>query len=113
MTVLDGIVIGGAGGAIAGITVWLVQYLDTKGIEAIERHRVHQWLRENTKNEEGQRYRSTRAIASWNNLTEERTRYICSSHKSIYLTTGKREDPSSLYERGDRRVYTDRGLTTV
>ena len=64
MTVLDGIVIGGAGGAIAGITVWLVQYLDTKGVEAIERHRVHQWLRENTKNEEGQRYRPTRAIAA-------------------------------------------------
>jgi hypothetical protein len=29
-TILDGIVIGGAGGAIAGLTVWFVQYTHDK-----------------------------------------------------------------------------------
>lgn len=110
--VLDGIVIGGAGGAIAGFTVSLLRYINTKGVEVIHKKRVYSWLLENTKDEDGHRYRSTRSLASWNNLTEDRVRYICSIHEKIYLSTGAREDMWSLYERGDRSVYEDRGLHT-
>lgn len=95
-TVWDGIVIGGAGGAIAGLTVSLVHYIHRKTVECIHGRHVYNWLRDNTKNEEGERYRSTRAIASWNNLTEDRVRYICSLHKKIYLSTGEKEDMWSL-----------------
>lgn len=48
------------------------------------------------------KFRSTRAIASWNNLTEDRVQYICSIHKKIYLSTSEKEDLWSLYERGER-----------
>ncbi len=109
----DGIVIGGAGGAIAGLTVSLVHYLHRKTIEFIEKRRVYNWLKDNTSNEEGKRYRSTRAIASWNNLTEDRVRYICSIHEKIYLSTGEREDLWSLYERGDRSIYEKRGVVSL
>jgi hypothetical protein len=69
-TLLDGIVIGGVGGAIAGLTVWLIQYAHDKVVEKIECDRIYKWLA-NTTDEPGSEFRSTRAIASWNNLTEK------------------------------------------
>jgi hypothetical protein len=109
-SVWDGILIGGAGGAIAGLTVYFVGYMHTKTVEWIHRRRVYSWLLENTKDEVGKEYRSTRAIASWNNLTEDRTRYICSIHKKIYLSTGAKEDMWSIYDRGEKSIYEKRGL---
>jgi len=109
----NGIVIGGAGGAIAGLTVSLIRYIHTKSVETIHKKRVHSWLLSNTRDEDGHRYRSTRAVASWNNLTEDRVRYICSIHEEIYLSTGQEEDMWSLYGRGDRSVYEDRAVRTL
>ena len=106
----DGIIIGGAGGAIAGLTVSLIQYIHVKILETAHKNRIFKWLKANTSNEAGKRYRSTRAIASWNNLTEDRIRYICSIHHKIYLSTGEKEDLWSIYERGDRSVYEKRGI---
>lgn len=113
ISILDGIIVGGAGGAIAGITVWLVQYAHTKALERTDKERIYSWLVKNTSDEDGNRYRSTRAIASWNNLTEDRVRYICSIHEKVYLSTGGKEDMWSLYERGDRSVYERRGIRTL
>lgn len=112
-TVLDGIVIGGAGGAIAGLTVWLVQYVHNKVTEKIERNRVYKWLKENTTGEPGDQFRSTRAIASWNNLTEDRVRHICSIDKRIFLSTGDKENMWGIYERVPRSVYEKRGIRTI
>ena len=109
----NGIIIGGAGGAIAGLTVSLVGCLRSWGSQKIHQRRVYVWLLKRTSNEPGKQYRSTRAIASWNNLTEDRVRYICSVHKKIYLSTGPKEDLWSLYDRGDRSVYEKRGMLSV
>jgi hypothetical protein len=109
----SGIVVGGAGGAIAGLTVSFVRYAHSKALDQLHKRRVYNWLKENTKNEDGAQYRSTRAVASWNNLTEDRARYVCSIHKKIYLSTGKEEDMWSLYERGDRSVDEKRGMRTL
>jgi len=96
----EGLVIGGAGGAIAGISVWLVNLVAKKATECRHKKRVYDWLSSNTSDEDGKRYRSTRAIASYNNLTEDRVRFICSTHKSIYLSTGEREDRWGVYGIG-------------
>ena len=56
----------------------------------------------NTGDDQGNAYRSTRAIASWTNLTEDRVRYICSIDDRIFLSTGEREDLWSLYEKRSR-----------
>jgi len=109
-TVVDGIVIGGAGGAIAGLTVWLVQYVHDKATQKFESNRVFKWLEENTTNEPGEQFRSSRAIASWNNLTQERVRHICSVDKRIFLSTGEKEDMWGIYEHVPRSVYETRGL---
>lgn len=113
MSVMDGIIIGAVGGAFAGVTVWLVQLAHTKIDERRHQRRVYEWLLNNTLNEDGKQYRSTRAIASWNNLTLDRTRYICSVHEKIYLSTGTQEDMWSIYERGDRSIYEKRGVLSV
>jgi hypothetical protein len=57
----------------------------------------------------GYRFRSTRAISSWNNFTEDRVRYLCSIDKRIYLSTGQKEDIWGIYERDD----TNKNLTEV
>ena len=112
-TILDGIVIGGAGGAIAGLTVWLVQYAHEKVAKKIESNRVYKWLKENTTDEPGEQFRLTRAIASWNNLTEDRVRHVCSVDKRIFLSAGEKEDMWGIYGRSPRSVYEDRGTRTV
>lgn len=98
-TVMDGIIIGSAGGAIAGITVYLVQYLHNKIVESIESKRIYKWLKKTISDEKGKQFRSTRAIASWNNVTEDRARYLCSKHNDVYLSTGEKEDLWSIDPR--------------
>lgn len=114
-TVMDGVIIGGAGGAIAGVTVWLVQYAHDKVLQKIECRRVYNWLKENTTPEpdEGDQFKSTRAIASWNNLTEDRVRHICSIDKRIFLSTGKKEGMWGIYEHVPRSVYEKRGIQSL
>jgi hypothetical protein len=111
-SILEGITIGGAGGAIAGITIWIVKMIEKKSIEGIHKRRVYRWLREHT-SKDGDLFRSTRTIASWCNLTEERVRYICSIDKRIFLSTGKEGDMWSLYEREARSVYDKREVRSV
>lgn len=95
--ILDGILIGGAGGAIAGLMVYFVQYVHDKIKDSSDSKTVYLWLEANSSKEK--RYRSTRAIASHTNLTMDRVRYICSCHKKVHLSTGKEEDRWSVYDR--------------
>jgi len=96
-TIQDGIVIGSAGGAIAGLTVWFIQYAHDKVINHLESKRIYTWLNENTENIKGNQFRSTRAISSWTNLTEDKVRYLCSVDNRIFLSTGENEDIWSVY----------------
>lgn len=100
-TVTEGVVIGGA---VAGLTVWIVQLVHAAVNDCLHKRRVYVWLRSNTRNEPGEEFRSTRAIASWNNLTENRVRYICSHHRKIFLSTGQNEDMWSIYGHRARGV---------
>ncbi|HAW53380.1 MAG TPA: hypothetical protein DCX54_13805 [Flavobacteriales bacterium] len=101
-TINEGIVIGGAGGAIAGITVWLVQYLHGKTNDFVDGKRIYKWLQKHTSDEPGKQFRSTRAIASWNNITEDRAKYLCSINDKIFMSTGANEDMWGIHTREDR-----------
>jgi hypothetical protein len=103
-TINQGIIIGGVGGTAAGLAINFVGYLHRKIIERIEKRRVYSWLRSNTQDKDWGRFRTTRAIASWNNLTEDRTKYICSIHKDIYLSTGEKEDSWGVYGISGRDI---------
>lgn len=67
LSICDGIVIGVAGRAIAGLTVWLVQYIHERISRKIDCNRAYKWLKEHTSDESGSQFRSTRAVASWIN----------------------------------------------
>jgi len=88
--ILNGIVVGAAGGATAGFLLGILHLCAKKYTEWREKERVYSWL-ENNVDKDKFRFRSTRAIASYNNLPEDRVRYLCSYHKKIRRSTGEEE----------------------
>ena len=106
VTILDGITIGGVGGAIAGLMVWCTKQLTAYWEKEKDCKTVYGWLKDNT-SKGGIQFRSTRAIASHNNLTMDRVRYICSVDDRMFLSTAKREDMWALHEHASR---SDSGL---
>ena len=108
--IIDGIAIGGAGGAIAGIAIWLLNLTQNGIMNGVHKKRVYNWMKEKTEDETGKRFRSTRAIASWNNLTEDRVRYICSTHKKVYLSTGPKEDMWGIHGRDEDNITSDNNV---
>ncbi len=121
VTILEGIVIGGVGGAIAGLTIWLVQLLKEKVTENRHKKRLYNWLYKKTEQHKrltvgapnDPRWVSTIEIASYTNLTPDRVRYICSAHKEIRL---KMENDTwrgeSLEEKWGIREFVDKRVET-
>jgi hypothetical protein len=87
--ILEGIVIGGFGGALAGITVYSLQHIHNKYLDCTESKIIRNWLQDNTSKNN---WRSTRTIASWTNLPMDRVQYLCSRDEQVKLTTGENED---------------------
>lgn len=98
-SIWDGILIGGAGGFIAGISIAAVNGLWMIWKERADKKKVFGWLSQNSSNMNGNKFRTTRAIASHTNLTEDRVRYICSVHERIMLSTGSEPDRWSIFLR--------------
>ena len=96
--IVEGIVIGGAGGSIAGLAIWLLQLGRDKWTERKHKNKVYDWLHKRTEKHKGltvdspndPRWKSTLEIASYTNLTPERVRYICSIHSKIRPKDRKR-----------------------
>lgn len=91
----------------------LLKLLHRKFLDYRESTRIYNWLKGNTSNKAGEQFRSTREIASWNNLTEDRVRYLCSVHKKIFLSTSGKEDMWGIYSREPKSVYEERGIISV
>ncbi len=92
MDIIDGIIIGFFGGALASITTLFIQWLKEEIYICRDKKRIYNWLFEQKELKLEYEYRSTRTIASWTNLTEDRVRHICSLHKKIKLSVGVKED---------------------
>ena len=87
--IIEGVIIGASGGALAGIVLYLIRFLHQKIADCIESKRIRDWLQENTgKNE----WRSTRTISSWTNLPMDRVQYLSSRDTLVKLSTGQNED---------------------
>lgn len=84
--VRNGIIIG----VVIVIARMVVSRIPEKINEILHKRRVYNWLYSVTKNEP-EKWRSTRAIASYNNLTEDRVEHVCSIHKKIVSSTGEKE----------------------
>ena len=100
--IISGVIIGATGGALAGITVYVIQYLHQKIADYIESKRIRDWLQENAGRNE---WRSTRTIASWSNLPIDRVQYLCSQDKLVKLSTGENEDLWALRSKIPEATY--------
>lgn len=99
---------GAAGGAVAALVVLAVQAISAACRTKSDAQRIYLWLKNNTESEHHP-FRSTRTIASHNNLTEDRVRYVCSQDPRIKLSTGKVEDLWSIHIRN--RIETETTVT--
>jgi len=89
--ICNGIIIGAAGGASAGIIIWGFTRINECINECRHKRRIYKWLDKVTESDDAIKWRRTRAVASHNNLNEDRIRYICSKHKKIVVSSGKKE----------------------
>ena len=104
ITLINSIAIGAAGGSIAGITVYMFKYLHDKASDFIDKRKVYKWMKnEILTNEKLNKHLSTKLIASYNNLTIDRARYICSKHQDIYLSAGANDDMWGVYGISGRK----------
>lgn len=94
----QGIIIGAVGGAIAGLVIWLAELLRQEYLKSCHTKRVEAWLKDNTKPMLSEEWRSTRAIASHNNLPEDRIRFICSHSDKIQLNTKDGNESKELWK---------------
>lgn len=74
------------GGAAAGIALYVVQQLHSQYKDWRDGERVYVWLVEQSGPAYMQSFSTTRRIASYTNLTEDRVRYLCSQHTKIFFT---------------------------
>ncbi len=89
ISIIEGIIIGAIGGAIAGFFIWGLNEVKIYIIKRRDTKKVEKWLEENTTPNINtiEKWRSTRSISSHNNLTEERIRFIASYSNKIVIDT--------------------------
>jgi len=105
LTIFEGMVIEGAGGAIAGFMIRFVQLVAEFVDVCRHKRRIYKWLSENANKINSNAYVPTIEISSYTNLTPDRVRYICSIHKKInpfigYKVIKVKMKISGLYESG-------------
>lgn len=97
--IYEGIIIG----TVGGIIIILVNYLRRRYKDGEDMKKVEDWLlRETSDKSSNAIWRSTRAIASYNNLTEDRVDYICSTSKNIVLSTSPNNENKAMW--GMKRI---------
>lgn len=100
-TIFQLMVIGAVGGGVAALSAAAVTWICRYATDRYLMDKIYKWLKANCseRHDSHNRYRSTRAIASWNNITEDRVRDLCSRSGKIHLSTGSREDLWGVHER--------------
>ncbi len=88
VTLLEGMVIGGVGGTIAGLTIWLIQLLKDYVTKQADKKTVYNTLEKMTKTTIIKPlFVSTIDLVAYTNLTKDRVRYICFIHEKIIPKT--------------------------
>jgi hypothetical protein len=95
---IDGIIVAAVGGAIAGLVIWIVELIRQCILKKCHTNRIEKWLKKNSNLPKPLEWRSTRTIASHNNLTEDRIRFICSHSNKIQLNTADGNNSDELWK---------------
>ena len=78
-------------GAFAGLFIWICSRLNEFYLKCRDGRRIYRWLDKVTAPDDAKKWRQTRAIASYTNLTEDRVRFICFGHKKIVRSSKEAE----------------------
>lgn len=89
--VWEGIITGAAGGASAGIILAILKGCHEAIQKKMRTRRITRWLEKVSEPEGAESWRSTHAIASYTNMTEDTVRYICSESDQIVRSSGEKE----------------------
>jgi hypothetical protein len=95
-----------ASGVVIGLLGWAATLFSRRRREILDRRKVYQWLRLNTRDEPGESHVGTPTLAKGTRLSEDRVRHACMSDVRIYRFSGEpeqwsiwREEPQSIYEK--------------
>src|SRR2546425_12411514 len=91
-----------ASAAALGLLWWFVARVRA----ALDRRKVHKWLRANTRDESGESHVTIETLAKGTRLSEDRARRACMSDPRVHHLQGRperwsvwRKEPQSIYER--------------
>ena len=84
-------------GLCGAMGVYIIAFIREQYKLGRDKRRILLWLSKNTAKKTTlqpnvNEYRTTRMIASYNNLTDDRVRFICSIHPQIRTTRGEEKD---------------------
>lgn len=88
--IISSIIAGFFVGIFGSMGVFFLTLLKDEYLICRDKRRVLKWLDENS--DKNKKWRTTHAIASHVNLTQDRVRFICSIHNKIRNSTGELED---------------------
>jgi hypothetical protein len=86
-------------GVAGALLVLVVQKSGSTWSNRRDSDAIYRWMESESKLAGSPDFRSTRAIASHTNLTEERVRVLCCTHPLIFLSTGTQPDLWTIKER--------------
>jgi hypothetical protein len=91
---------------ISALTIGLLGWLGARLRAILDRRKVYQWLKANTKDEPHESHVDTVTLAKGTRLPEDRVRRACMSEERIYHLMQEpeqwsvwRKDPQSIYEK--------------
>lgn len=109
LTIWQSIAIGGAGGFVAGITVYLAKKIVNYFNNKCDSNKIYSWLKKNSQNNNGRGWESTRNIASFNNLTQDRVRFLCSISRKIRSIPNSENEIWTIYpSQSDKYIDSDK-----
>ena len=76
------------------------------------KHKIYKWLKENTEDQVGKQFRSTKAIAKGTGIKLEKVDTICQIHPKVYQNKRK-EGYWGLFGENEKSVYEERGIKTI
>jgi hypothetical protein len=93
---------------LSSIAIGIVGWLITRGRAMLDRHKIYNWLKSNTRDEPGESYIDTATLAKGTRLPEERVRRACMSDQRIYYFSQDSEQ-WSVWRREPQSIYEKRG----